>query len=144
MVGFKTERIMREYHQGIDQRLAAYLDRLDRYTLLRWNKSVMVTCLNRTPEENRAVGGVPFSSHIPILPNGERPKTEAEMARALGRGADIRTKDPVTGRWYFTPEQQEEIKNTLLEWLGPVFVFVKIEADHIHININYRERNTWA
>jgi hypothetical protein len=119
-----------EFFNKIDGRLRALIYDLDGYVDRTFNKKLIITCLNRTEEENKADKGKPYSAHL------------------FGRAVDIRAKDPVTNRWYFNPEQQEQIKDYLEKTWGKDFISVNIDphgtAPHIHININYAERNTWV
>jgi hypothetical protein len=77
---------------------------------------LVVTCLYRTPEENKADGGLPQSAHLDW------------------RAADIRT-------WSFTPEIEEATLKHLTGTWGVEMLCAKIHGKnrHLHINVNY----TW-
>ena len=109
-----TERLemMLDWDGAIDPRLCAILLELGDWTMRRWSKSIIITCLNRTDEENVSVGGRPKSSH------------------KEGRGGDLRSRN-------FMPEQIQEILDHVKETWGSEFVHIVYHGDHIHLNINY-------
>lgn len=126
MLHFKQEngkdylhRLIKEFHHEIDPRLSAILLGLDNWTRVQLGKELTITCLNRTKEENKKVGGVAWSAHLD------------------GRAADIRT-------WNLTDEDIGRIKRYLSESWGTDFLFFKYHdsgsGKHIHLNINYKHR----
>lgn len=121
MLKFKRNdnRLIREYLHEIDPRLAAVLWELANYAQRNFKYDITVTCLNRTVEENTAVGGSPTSAHLD------------------NRAADIRCNDiPVD-------IAEDLIKHLKTVW-GEDFLFVlrhgKGANVHIHVNINYKHR----
>jgi uncharacterized protein YcbK (DUF882 family) len=109
-------RLITEFETKIDFRLRALLRNLQDYMFDRFAKNLVVTCLIRTPEENRMVGGVPYSSHL------------------SGRAADIRS-------WGMSKGQIGEIKAYLEHVWGPLVYVLHHDSghgEHIHVNINYR------
>ena len=76
MIRFKSERISTEFLHRLDPRLRAIA--LETAVWLRNQElpvDLVVTCVNRTPDENKADGGKPTSAHL------------------VGRAIDIRTRD---------------------------------------------------
>lgn len=114
---YKTTRIQTEFRREIDRRLAIILTDLDHWLCdMHDYYNLTITCLMRTEEENKKVGGRPFSSHL------------------TGRAADIRT-------WNMKPELKDAIQRYLWKTWGKEFLHVVVSehgtAPHIHVNINY-------
>lgn len=128
-VFFKTEngqhyhdRLSNEFHHKIDLRLKAILMEAGDWSNRVLTKKLIVTCLNRTKEENDKVGGRPTSAHFE------------------GRAADLRTSH--LGQ----PEIDKLIGHLNKVW-GLEFLHTKYHDDgtgfHLHININFPfKRNT--
>lgn len=136
-VHFKTEngqeygqRLVHEFQEDIDNRLKAVLLELGEWTLYCYNKPVVVTCLNRTKEENDKVNGHENSAHL-FDPN------DPLLNIYPGRAADIRS-------WAFMKDQIPKIVNHLEKVWGKEFLNVKYHnsgsGDHIHINIKWSYR----
>ena len=115
--GAQYEDMLRQQFYGqIDGRLRAVHLELDDYTYREFDKHITITCLNRTKEQNRTVGGKPLSSH------------------RFGRGEDGRSRD-------FDDEELAKIERHLEEVWGD-FLYVKVHGigknRHLHMNINVR------
>jgi uncharacterized protein YcbK (DUF882 family) len=112
----EVDRLTNEFRFKIDLRLQAVLFELATWMGRTLSKGVIVTCLLRTPEENAAVNGRPYSSHLD------------------GRAADIRT--------YLLshPEIDKVIAHLNSVW-GIEFLHTKYHDSgagmHLHININF-------
>lgn len=123
-------RLQKEFYGKLDGRLRAAIKDLADFADRQFLRHIVITCVNRTPEENDAIGGAKQSAHL------------------NNRAVDIRSFDSALNKWYFSDEQQAEIKKFLEDTWGKDFIFVKTDmhgtAPHIHININYGERNTWV
>lgn len=122
MIDCKTES-GQEYHDElknqfsfwIDPRLRAVLTEADGWSRRTTRKGLLITCLNRTEEENQAVGGRKRSAHC------------------YSRAADIRS-------WLFSTIEIKRLILHLQEVWGKEFLHVihhdSGRGDHIHININ--------
>ena len=112
----ESDRLVNEFRFKIDLRLQAVLYELATWTARTLSKSVVVTCLLRTPEENEAVNGRPNSSHLD------------------GRAADIRT-------YLFAKPEIDLIIKHLDEVWGSEFLHTKFHDPgsgfHLHMNINF-------
>ncbi len=126
MIKFKGEegieykaRLEVEFYRIIDKRLKALLLDLADEVERKFKKNIILTCLNRTLEENQKYNGSPFSSHLD------------------GRGADIRI-------WHFDKKHLDFITNYLYTNWSEDFVYVKVHdagsGSHIHVNIKYKHR----
>ena len=119
---YKHPAILQAFDYIIDPRLKALLHELSKWVYNNCEgKSLTITCLNRTVEENERVNGYKYSAHL------------------IGRAVDIRSR-------YFT---DDEIKRLIehLKYSWGDMVFVKYHdvgfGNHIHINITrkYHIRN---
>ena len=63
LIEFKADRLRNEW-ELVDPRLRGALLEIARFMLIRFGKSFLVTCVMRTPEENRADKGEPDSGHL--------------------------------------------------------------------------------
>ena len=108
-----------EFTRTIDKRLKAILLDLADEVQRKFKKNIILTCLNRTEEENQKVNGSPFSAHL------------------YGRGADIRI-------WHFSQKELDFITNYLYNIWSDDFLYIKIHdagsGNHIHLNIKYKHR----
>lgn len=120
-----------EYHRALKQQFfhridgrvrAVYLD-LSLYTLASFDKRIVMTCLIRTPEENKAAGGYEFSAHL-------------EEDEFPCRAGDSRTHN-------FTDGEIEQIIAYLRRTWGD-FLYVEYHESgtgpHLHINIRHKYR----
>lgn len=107
-------RLAREFSEVIDKRLRAVLLDLSYYISSLFREDLTITCLVRTPDENRAVGGNADSSHL------DR------------RAADLRTRNLSE---YAITKALEYVKRV---WGDNVHIIRHKggTADHIHVNIN--------
>jgi len=107
-----------DWQDLVDPRLCAVLLALAEWAMRKWNKGIVITCLNRTTLENAKVGGSIYSAHL------------------RGRAADIRSRT-------FTDEQLRQIVDYLnLVWGDLLYVKYHNSGSgpHIHINIKYTHR----
>ena len=108
----------KEFQHQIDGRLKGILLELDDWAYDMYRIPTVITCLNRSKEENERLGGVPWSAHL------------------FGRGADIRSH-------HYTEKMIQSIVRHLEETWGDM-IFIKYHdsgsGDHIHINIKYAYR----
>lgn len=115
MLKFKDERRLgNELQNVVDFRVKALLEDLAWFVRNTMQKDVVITCLIRTAEENKAVNGVPNSAHL------------------SGRAADIRST-------IYTEEEIGVINAYLTKIWGPLVYFKWHNSGsgmHIHININ--------
>lgn len=113
---FKHETHWRQWikTQAIDPRLRAVLFFAAWWLFSTRSLPMVVTCLNRTKDENTQAGGHPMSVHL------------------CGRGADIRLHG-----W------GEEIEQAFAVAIQSVFPWCAVirESDHIHIGIRYEFRS---
>lgn len=135
MISYKTEngldyenRLRNEFLYQIDPRLRAVLLELGDWIWFMWHKPLILTCLNRTEAENKAVGGSKYSAH------------------KYCRGADIRSR-------IFEDEQKSLIISHIeTVWnesamIRPPFLYAihhdSGQGEHFHINISwgYRMKN---
>jgi uncharacterized protein YcbK (DUF882 family) len=112
----EADRLVNEFRFKIDLRLQAVLFELATWMARTLSKGLIVTCLLRTVEENKAVNGKPFSSHLD------------------GRASDIRT------YLLAKPEIDKVIGHLNAVW-GIDFLHTKFHDSgtgfHLHININF-------
>ena len=104
-----------DWQYYVDPRMCAVVLLLAAWTMCQWSIGIVITCLNRTVDENRRLGGYEFSAHL------------------SGRGVDIRSRT-------FTVTQITQIIEYLETTWGD-FIYVKYHnsgsGHHIHINIRY-------
>lgn len=79
-------------------------------------RTLVITCLHRTPEENKAVGGVPHSLHT------------------RDRAADIRN-------WPYMSDNARILKAIKTWWVDNITLYderlqIVIEKDHIHVEFD--------
>ena len=122
---FKTEngleyhkRLAFEFYNQIDGRVRAiYLEAND-YSYRKFGIQMVLTCLNRTKEENKKAGGVEWSAHL------------------YCRAGDSRTRT-------MTPAQIDELIAHIKSVWGDM-VYIKYHnagsGHHLHINIKYAYR----
>ena len=126
MIKFKDQngleyqaRLEFEFIRTIDKRLKAILLDLADEVQRKFKKDVILTCLNRTEEENRKFNGSPFSAHL------------------SGRGADIRT-------WHFNKKVLDFIMNYAYTTWTEDFIYLKYHdsgsGNHLHLSIRYKHR----
>lgn len=112
------DKLRFQFYDQIDHRLAAIILGLGLFIFRKWRLYLTITCLNRTPAENKAVNGSKYSAHL------------------FGRAVDVRTSD-------WSQEQIDAIIKYLEETWGD-FIYVKYHdagtGNHLHINITYRYR----
>lgn len=112
-------RLQKELNEEIDPRLRALLRDLAGYAQRIFDKDIIITCLNRTEQENVSVGGIPKSAHLD------------------NRAADLRV-------FNLTAQEQAEIVHYIKTVWGEKMVHVLLSnhgtAKHIHVNINFAER----
>ena len=110
------EMLHQQFYGQIDGRLRAVFFELDDWIHREFGKRLIITCLNRTKEENKVVGGVEWSAHL------------------FGRAIDGRTH-------IFTREEITKITNHLTDVWGD-FIYAKYHnagtGNHLHINITYK------
>lgn len=116
-LSFKTERIGLEYKsRHLNPHLRAVLLELADFLRRQHDIRLVVTCLWRSEEENRMVGGAPKSSHL------------------TWRAADVRTYD------WPAPVKQIAVQHLTKLWPRDM-LFVKVHdsgtGEHMHLNINY-------
>ena len=111
----EADRLTNEFRFKIDLRLQAVLFEESLWLKRTFGKDAIVTCLMRTIDENKAVNGRPFSSHLD------------------GRAADRRTfhlSQPEIDKWILHLNQV---------W-GELFLHTKYHDSgsglHLHSNIN--------
>ena len=113
----EADRLLNEFRFKIDLRLQAILFELAVWMARTLSKGLIVTCLLRTVEENKAVNGLPNSSHLD------------------GRAADIRT------YLLSKPEIDKLIAHLNAVW-GIEFLHTKYHDSgsglHLHTNINIK------
>ena len=106
---------------AIDGRLRGVFLELAEYLMQKYGIGIVLTCLIRSAEENKAVGGSSTSAHR----DGE------------GRAGDLRSRS-------FTPEQITDIEDHLVQTWGTDFLYVLVHdsgrGPHIHINIRWQHR----
>lgn len=109
------ERLWREFNEKTDRRLVAFILELERFVRTAYGKDWFITCLWRDEDENKAVGGLPLSSHLDIPV----------------RAVDSRSK-------HFTAEEITGILKHVEEiWFKPRgYIHFVFEGDHFHANIN--------
>lgn len=111
-------KLRKDFRLKIDQRLVAVLFGLAFWVWQEYRIEIIITCLNRTPEENKAVGGHKYSAHLEIN----------------HRGADLRTR-------VFNLKQIEAIMEYLSDTWGD-FIYVKYHdsgsGKHLHLNISWK------
>ena len=109
-----------QFYDQIDKRLIAVILGIALFCFMRWRKYTIITCLNRTKEENKRVGGAPYSAHL------------------YGRGVDLRTSH--------LSDQHIVILIEYLEKSWGDFLFIKYHdsgtGNHLHINIRYKYRRS--
>ncbi len=127
---FKTEegeqlraRLAAEFETVLDPLLRAGLLDLAQFVESQYGKPVIVTCVLRTPDENKAVGGAPNSSHL------------------TGRAADIRVmiynSDEIVAIQRYLKHRLADVIHVLYHNGGT--------GPHIHTNINWAfARQTFA
>ena len=123
-IRFKTERLHNEW-AILDPRLRAALFEVARFVRVAFGKSLFLTCILRTPEENADAGGVPDSGHL-LQENG------------TVRAADVRTAAHLTA---------EEIERVVEYWdehirLGRGWwsCLYHGQPRHLHMQVPHRER----
>ena len=116
---YYRHRLEREFWYEIDPRLRAVFLELNLWIWLTLGKTLTVTCLNRTREENEKVGGSTYSAHL------DR------------RAGDLRSRK-------FTADEIQQIEQHLEQVWGKDFLFVLCHnsgtGPHIHVNIRFRHR----
>jgi len=113
---FKDNKLKHEFYHEINPKLRAVLFELDDFIERIHGKELVITCLNRTPEENRKVGGIPHSAHL------------------SRRAADIRS-------WIFSEKELDIMIQRVKDTWGDIVYIVYHEGGtgpHIHININLK------
>lgn len=124
MIQYKTEkglayhdRLELEFFHRIDPRLRGILWVLDDWSVRTTGKNIIITCLNRTEEENKAVGGYKWTAHY------------------VGRAGDLRAH-------LFSDIEIERLIAYAKEVWGEDFIYIVCHGEgpnrHIHININRR------
>ena len=107
-----------EFYDQIDVRLRGVLYELDDYMWRTHKARITITCLNRSKEYNKKVGGSPWSAHL------------------FGRAVDLRSKN-------LNDEMIKDLVKHLEDVWGD-FLYVKVHdagsGNHIHINIRYKYR----
>ena len=131
MIQFKQElgasyriRLEVEFANDIDSRVRAVLLDLNNFTELKFGKSLIITCLNRTEEENRRVGGSPFSAHLD--------KRAADLRSRIFTEKEL---DLMVDYLYNTWNKNDRMKGFLY-----VLVHGNGNSRHIHVNITYKYR----
>ena len=117
--GRQYEQMLEQQFYGqIDGRLRAVYLELNDWVLREFvGKIIIITCLNRTPQENKTVGGKPYSAHLDC------------------RAFDGRIRKD------FSLDEIKQIERHLLEVWGD-FLYVKVHGKgynkHIHVNIRHK------
>ena len=130
---FKTKRISRDFWDHTDYFLRVVLEKLDEYCSTRWHKHIMLTCLVRSPEENKRADGVPNSKHMP----NRFGKCCAADIRIVNEG------HPNEMEWLTGEEAQDVVKyfrNELAEKRGDA-ILLKVNHIHVQVAIRDMERN---
>lgn len=113
-----SKQLETEFGGQIDGRLKAVIYEIGYFCYEKWGIKPVITCLNRTKEENKKVGGVKWSAHL------------------YGRAVDLRTRT-------MTKQQIDELQKHLESVWGS-FLYVKYHdagsGNHLHINIRYAYR----
>lgn len=125
MVLFKGEngqayydRLYFEFRDRIDPRLRAVLMELGKWAEWHTGKGIILTCLNRTEDENNAVGGNHFSAHL------------------VGRAADLRSSN------FGQAEVQKILNHLTATWPSSQIYAIYHDSGsgpHIHINIRHSQ-----
>ena len=112
----KPSRLEYEFGHYIDPRLCGMIFALGQFVEYEFGIDLTVTCLMRSEEENAAMGGVEFSSHI------------------YGRGGDLRSR-------IFTAEEKNKIENWLERSYGNNDHYWKFHdsgnGEHLHLQIRH-------
>jgi hypothetical protein len=128
VLAFKAEagpvyqrRLELEFEQHTDRRLVAIMLELADFMLLTYQRTLTITCLNRSIPENAAVGGGEHSAHL------------------FGRAADIRLHD--------LPEFLGRAMTAHLKalWADDFLYVLEHGQDdnrHLHLNITYKYAKT--
>jgi uncharacterized protein YcbK (DUF882 family) len=103
---YKTTRIEREFDK-IDMRLRGALLELDRWHKTDLKKTLTLTSLFRSLEENQRVAGDKNSGHL------------------SGQGADIRI-------WDYSSDEIKSILNRLNSY---PYLYAGLHKDHVHLSI---------
>lgn len=110
------KRLEYEYYNQIDGRLRAVYLELNDWMFRELGLRLIITCLNRTKEENKKVNGSEWSAHL------------------FGRALDGRT------RGFSDKEVKKIIEHLSLVWGN--FLYVKHHnagtGMHLHVNITYQ------
>jgi len=125
-IRFKTGRDQEDWDK-LDPRMKGLLMAVAAWQYTKWEKSLTITCIVRTAEENAAVGGLERSAHVMV--------PEQRYARA----ADLRNND-------LTLYQQTERRVYIEDhWNHGAPMFHVIDHDsghgaHTHLNLNFGYR----
>jgi hypothetical protein len=125
VVKFKHTELAEQFNKRLDPRLTAIIADQAVWCLNELKKELIITCVNRTLETNKAVGGKPLSAHL------------------FGRAVDIRS------RIYNEEDVKKFVHRLLKVWGGNdkerelMLCVVHHDSgagEHIHVSIN---RSHW-
>ena len=112
-------KLRQQFYYQIDPRLRAVNMEAALWVYDQFRKKWIITCVNRTKEENKKVGGSQFSAHLDA------------------RADDVRS-------WTFEKSEKIQIVKHLYEVWGQDFLYVihhtTNNAEHFHINIRYHHK----
>ncbi len=120
----KYRKFLADWNGGIDPRLKAFFLVLADHVMQKYNQGLTITCLVRSIEYNRLIGGNTRSAHLP---------TE-------GRAGDFRS------RTFTKIEAAEIVAWTKMVWGNFIHIIHHDSGngEHFHANINHSfKRNGW-
>lgn len=114
------DRLSFEFSNQMDRRLVAVYYEADDWLYRTYGKRVVITCINRTPEENKKVNGSKWSGHL------------------FGRAYDWRT-------FTMDTDQIKGLQSHLTDVWGSLVYVLYHDAghgSHLHVGIPYKHRRS--
>ena len=114
------DRLSFEFAGQVDRRLVAVYYEADDWCYRTFGKRVIITCINRTQEENRKVNGSQWSGHL------------------FGRAMDWRT-------FHLTADEIKGLQSHLAGVWGSLIYVLYHDAghgSHLHVGIPYNYRRS--